>query len=315
MIDTNPTVSAEMAEELRQVIGPRSVLPQAALSTHTTFKVGGPADWLCLPETVSQLRDILSWINKVGTPWIVLGNGSNILFSDDGFRGVVIKIRGARPVDHTLWHLSHSGVQVRVGAGVGLARVASYCAEAGLTGMEWATGIPGVVGGAVRGNAGAHGWEMGDVINELEVLTSAGMLETLQRDSLSFRYRHSGLASDLLITGATLSLTEDDPSIIRRRIQEYTEQRKNTQPSADQSAGCMFKNPAGESAGRLIDIAGCKGVAVGGAMVSPLHGNFIVNRGGATSKDTLSLIDSIREKVRMETGVELELEVRVVGSI
>lgn len=314
MINTKPEITTEMTDELRSVLGPQRVLSEAALSRHATFKVGGPADVLCLPETVTQLRELLSWIKKVGTPWIVLGNGSNMLFSDDGYRGVVVKIRGARPVERTLWHLSHSGVQVHVGAGVGLARVASYCAAAGLTGMEWATGIPGVVGGAVRGNAGAHGWEMGDVIHELEVVTSAGILETRHRDTLSFRYRHSGLESDLLITAATLSLTEDDPNTIKRRIQEYTEQRKNTQPSADQSAGCMFKNPAGESAGRLIDIAGCKGVAVGGAVVSRLHGNFIVNQGGATSRDTLSLIDSVRDKVRKATGVELELEVRVVGS-
>ena len=181
--------------------------------------------------------------------------------------------------------------------------------------MEWATGIPGVVGGSIRVNAGAHGWEMGDVVESVEVVLPPGETVALSGQALGFSYRHTQLDPAALITRATFMMQPDDPDVIRTRIQEYTDYRKGTQPSTDQSAGCMFKNPPGDSAGRLIDISGCKGLQVGGAVVSELHANFIVNLDGrATASDTLGLIDQIRTRVYENTGVTLDLEVRVMKS-
>ncbi len=311
----SPDISCNAMDDLAGPLAPENVLRREPLSQHTTYRVGGPADVMCLPQTVSQLRHALAWAVNHGMPWMVLGNGSNVLFSDAGYRGMVIKIRGSRPAPGTLWYLNHDGHSLRVGAGVGLARVASYCASAGLTGMEWGAGIPGVLGGSIVGNAGAHGWEMGDLVVEVDLLNKDGVSESMPHGQVGFAYRHTELSTDYLITGATLAVKEDDPEDIRRRIQEYTEYRKRSQPSADQSAGCMFRNPAGDSAGRLIDLTGCKGLRKGGAMVSPLHGNFIVNSGGATAADTLALIETVRGKVGKATGIELALEVRLVEEL
>lgn len=285
------------------------------LARHSTFRIGGPADLLCVPETRKDLISIMRWVTEYEVPWVALGNGSNILFSDKGFRGVVIKIRGAGPVSGTLWDIERDGNRVHAGAGISLARLARFCAGVGLSGMEWGTGIPGVVGGSIRGNAGAHGWEMGDVVESVEAAMPSGEMVTLSGQALGFSYRHSQLDPAALITCATFVMQPGDPDVIRKRIQEYTDSRKRTQPSADQSAGCMFKNPPGDSAGRLIDISGCKGLQVGGAVVSELHANFIVNLDGqATASDTLNLIDQIRTRVHENTGVTLDLEVRVMKS-
>lgn len=284
------------------------------LDRHTTYRVGGAADAMCLPETRSELLGIVTAARVREVPWLVLGNGSNILFPDVGFRGLVIKIRGSTPVDGTLWHLKQDGDRLKAGAGVSLPRLAWSAAAKGLGGLEFCTGIPGVVGGSIRGNAGAHGSDLGGVLESIELIRPSGDIETVPACEAGFSYRESGIERDGIVTGAVFRLTPDEPEVVYERIRNYTEYRKRTQPSADQSAGCMFKNPEGGKAGKLIDAAGCKGLQVGGARVSDLHGNFIINQGGATASDALQLIDMVRDRVFERTGFALELEVRVMKS-
>ena len=284
------------------------------LDRHSTYRVGGPADVMCLPRTRSELLDVVTAANVRGIPWLVVGNGSNILFSDEGFRGLVIKIRGAVPVEGTLWHLAQEGECIRAGAGVSLPRLARSAAAAGLSGLEFCTGIPGVVGGSIRGNAGAHGSDLSAVVESVEMIRPSGDIVTLRASEAGFSYRGSGIESDGIVTGAVFRLTPDEPENVHERMRVYSEYRKRTQPSSDQSAGCMFRNPVGDKAGRLIDAAGCKGLQVGGSRVSEIHGNFVINQGGATASDALRLIDLVRERVFERTGVALELEVRVMKS-
>lgn len=284
------------------------------LDRHATYRVGGPVDVMCLPETRSELLEVVTAARVHEVPWLVLGNGSNILFSDDGFRGLVIKIRGSTPVDGTLWHLKLEDEYLRAGAGVSLPRLAWSAAASGLGGLEFCTGIPGVVGGSIRGNAGAHGSDLGEVLESVELIQPSGEIETIPASEAGFSYRASGIDPDGIVTGAVFRLTPDEPENVYERIRVFTEYRKGTQPSADQSAGCMFRNPEGGKAGRLIDAAGCKGLQIGGARVSDVHGNFVINQGGATASDALRLIDMVRERVFERTGVALELEVRIMKS-
>lgn len=284
------------------------------LDRHTTYRVGGPADAMCLPETRSELLEVVTAAHVREIPWLVLGNGSNVLFSDEGFRGLVIKIRGSAPAEGTLWHLKQEGEYIRAGAGVSLPRLAWSAAATGLSGLEFCTGIPGVVGGSIRGNAGAHGSDLSRVLESVELLQPPGNVVTIGASEAGFSYRESGIDRASIVTGAVFRLTSDEPENVYERIRDFSEYRKRTQPSSDQSAGCMFRNPPDDKAGRLIDAAGCKGLQVGGSRVSEVHGNFVINQGGATASDALRLIDMVRDRVFERTGVALELEVRVMKS-
>lgn len=304
----------EIFDILRGLVPADRLRRNEGLDRHTTYRVGGPADAMCLPETRSELLEVVTAAHVREIPWLVLGNGSNVLFSDEGFRGLVIKIRGSTPAEGTLWHLEQEGEYIRAGAGVSLPRLAWSAAAAGLSGLEFCTGIPGVVGGSIRGNAGAHGSDLSRVLESVELLQPSGSVVTIGVSEAGFSYRGSGIDRDSIVTGAVFRLTPDEPENVYERIRVFTEYRKRTQPSSDQSAGCMFKNPMGDKAGRLIDAAGCKGLQVGGSRVSDVHGNFVVNQGGATATDALRLIDLVRERVFERTGVALELEVRVMKS-
>lgn len=300
--------------DLERRLGADRTRRMEPLARHATFRIGGPADLMCLPQTVEEVVTVVHWLSEHGAPWIVIGNGSNILFPDTGFAGVVIKIRGNTIASGTLWSMTRTDDRIQVGAGVSLARLARFSADAGLAGVEFATGIPGVVGGSIRGNAGAHGSQIGDHVECVEAVVPPGEITRIPVQKIGFGYRCTRFDSTTVITAAAFRLSPDRPKDIRSRIREYTEYRKHTQPSADQSAGCMFKNPPGESAGRLIDLAGCKGLQAGGAMVSEQHANFIVNRGGATATEVRALIETIRERVFRTSGIELVTEVRLLAS-
>ncbi len=304
----------EIFDTLSELVPANRLRRNEALDRHTTYRVGGPADVMCLPETRSELLEVVTAAHVREIPWLVLGNGSNVLFADEGFRGLVIKIRGSTPVEGTLWHLKQEGEFIRAGAGVSLPRLAWSAAATGLSGLEFCTGIPGVVGGSIRGNAGAHGSDLGQVLESIELIRPSGDIVTIRASEAGFSYRKSDIDRDGIVTAAVFRLTPDEPENVYERIRDFTEYRKRTQPSSDQSAGCMFRNPVGDKAGRLIDAAGCKGLQVGGSRVSDLHGNFVVNQGGATASDALRLIDLVRERVFERTGVTLELEVRVMKS-
>jgi len=277
------------------------------LAPYTSFGIGGPADIMIVPEGVEDMQAALGCCRAEGIPYLVLGGGSNVLVRDGGFRGVVLRLDGA------FLQLTAEGRRVRAGAGVRLSRLVAFCSKLALSGIENLAGIPGTVGGGVKGNAGAFGGCIADHLAEVRLLTREGDQQTLSRDRLEFSYRHTALPEGCVVLEAAFDLEPGDPVHIRRRVSENLVQRNRGQPVEWRSAGSVFKNPPGDYAGRLVEKAGLKGTRIGGACISPKHGNFIINLGGATAGDVLALIDLMRHRVREEMHVELELEVQVVG--
>ena len=277
----------------------------APLGRLTWFRLGGRARYLFRPRDARELAAMVVRTREESVPLKVLGAGANVLVSDDGFEGVVVRLDhdAFRGVD---WHKP----AVNVGAGVDLMPFARGCSERGLSGLEGLAGIPSTVGGAVRMNAGGRYGEFGDVVREVELLCSDGHLETWSGAQLGFGYRTSAVKDEIVLS-ARLELAEDDPVRIGRRFDECFESKTRSQPLAERSAGCIFKNPQGQSAGALIDQAGLKGAKWGGARVSKRHANFIVAEEGATASDVIRLINLIRERVRKVFGTELQIEVEI----
>lgn len=242
-----------------------------------------------------------------GIPLKVLGDGANVLVSDDGFDGVVVRLD--QPAFRTV---RRAGTQIHVGAGVELMPFSRQCSEQGLSGLEGMAGIPASVGGAVRMNAGGRFGDFGDVVDQVEVVRTDGVTEYWDRDRIDFGYRSSAIR-DEIITAARLRLREDDPEQARARFHEYWRVKRESQPMSENSAGCIFKNPPGHSAGALIDRAGLKGTRLGGAHVSERHANFIVADRGSKTADVLRLIDLIRARVAAEFSTELQTEVDIWG--
>jgi UDP-N-acetylmuramate dehydrogenase len=239
----------------------------------------------------------------------VLGNGSNLLVSDEGYDGVVVRVGSA------FGFIEDAGPdRLRIGAGTLWSRVLLHVMREGVTGLEYGTGIPGTIGGAVATNAGTRGGDTAECLVDAEVVGRDGEPATMTNSDLEFRYRNAdGLPPGTVVTAVRFAIERTDPQEVTATIRRYQAERRRDQPEREPSAGCIFKNPPGGSAGRLIDLAGLKGMEEGGAVVSPAHGNFIINRGGATSADVMRLIERIRERIRAEHDVELELEVRTVG--
>lgn len=283
---------------------------------HTTLRIGGPATAFVTVFTQTQLRAILRRTESRREVWKVVGAGSNLLFSDQGFFGTVIRLAGdfARiegPVDLDREN-SPDRVLLRAGAAVPLNELIRRTEELSLGGLESLWGIPGTVGGAIRMNAGAFGQEFSEVVSEIEVMRPDGKVLILNRSDLSFGYRYSSLAPELIILSALLRLVPAERQTLRARIAECRELRQRTQPRGA-SAGCIFKNPEGDSAGRLIDEAGLKGKAIGKAVIATEHANFIVNQGGARCRDVYELIELVKLKVEERFGVLLEEEIEIVG--
>ncbi len=277
------------------------------LSRHTSLRVGGPADALVVPADLDDLRALLRFAHTAGIPTLVLGGGSNTLVRDGGFRGIAIVLgAGFTP-------LQAQGTAVRAGAAVRVSRLLAFACRMGLAGVECLTGIPGTVGGAIRGNAGTSAGWVGDRLADVGLVLADGTLARLPKAELGFAYRHAALPSGAVITEATFGLEPGDPAAIRRAVSKLLVARNQSQPVESRSAGCMFKNPPGDSAGRLVDVAGLKGLRAGDAVVSSKHANFIINQGRARAADVLGLVDVVRARVRERHGIELELEVNVVG--
>ena len=275
---------------------------------YTSFRIGGPADVLIEPYSVDDLREALKWAWGFGLPVFILGNGTNLLVADEGIRGAVIRI-GPR-----LSSLEFHGETVTAGAGISLPALARACTERGLAGLEWAVGIPGSLGGAITMNAGAYSCSIGDVFKEVEVFSLDGQRSTRTADEMHFAQRSSRLSQgDIVAFRATLALRPGNVEESLARMQEYMADRKVKQPLHMPSAGCIFQNPSGRGAGRYIDAAGLKGLRIGGAEISPVHANFIVNTGNATARDVLMLMSHVRRVVYEKFGVDLVPEVRVVG--
>ena len=295
----------DLAEELRATLRGK-VLSHEPMVLHTSFKIGGPADLLVIPEDVKDLKAALAFARSKGLPSWVMGSGSNTLVRDGGIRGMVI-------LPNAFQELTRVGTEVTAGAGVRVSRLLAFCCKQGLSGLEILSGVPGTVGGAVWGNAGAWGGSTSDHLARVQVVTDEGEELTLEREAIPFRYRFSGLPKGSVIVQATFALAPGDPTAIRQQISRWLVQRNTTQPVEFRSAGSIFKNPPRDYAGRLVEAAGVKGTRIGGAKISEKHGNFFVNLGDARAADVLALVALARERVRQTSGIDLELEIRVVG--
>ena len=298
----------DLYRELCAAAGTEAVLVNEPMSRHTTFRIGGPADYFVMPSENGQIRDVIRMCREQAVPYYVMGNGSNLLVGDRGFRGVIIQI------GRNMSRIDVSGTRIRVQAGALLSKVASAALEASLAGMEFASGIPGTLGGALRMNAGAYGGEMKDIVRGAEVLTAAGEIRQLLVDELGMGYRTSVIArNDYVALGAELSLEPGDPKEIRAKMEELKRRRIEKQPLEYGSAGSTFKRPEGHFAGKLIEEAGLRGYTVGGAQVSEKHCGFVINRGGATAADVMQLMRDVTERVKENSGVTLEPEVKRRG--
>lgn len=285
------------------------------LASYTTYRLGGPAAILFEPASASDLLNASHALGEVGVageevPLLVVGRGSNIVISDRGFKGLVIKM--GSPLS---WIAADQNPnRVGAGAATSMPLLANWAARRSLTGLEFTVGIPGSVGGGVRMNAGAHAGSIADTLIAAEVFTlGATQIEWRSAERLALDYRRSGLAPSEVVVSASFELASDDAGAIRDRMERYRKHRADTQPGALQNAGSTFKNPPGDSAGRLVDAAGLKGLSMGGARVSELHANFFIAGEGASAQDVFDLVHLVRRRVAETFGIELEPEVRFVG--
>ncbi len=295
-------------EELCSITGAKHVLQNEPMSGHTTFRIGGPADFFVMPSDTEEIRQIAALCRRESVPYYVVGNGSNLLVGDRGYRGVIVQ------VFKNMNHISVDNGKICAQAGALLSKVAAAAYEAGLTGLEFASGIPGTLGGAVRMNAGAYGGEMKQVLESAEVLTPEGEVLAIPEKEMKMGYRTSIVSRmDYIVLGATLALAPGDKQEIRARMDELKEKRVAKQPLEYGSAGSTFKRPEGYFAGKLIEDAGLRGFRVGNAQVSEKHCGFVINRGGATAAEVVELMDEVVRRVEETSGVRLEPEVKRIG--
>lgn len=287
---------------------PENVLLLEPMAAHTTFQVGGAADFFIKITSLQQLVKTIPYLNALGLEYFILGNGSNLLVSDNGYQGVILQI-GSSMSDITV-----EGTRIRAQAGASLAKLAKTAMEHGLTGLEFAAGIPGTVGGAVVMNAGAYGGEMEQVVTGVQVVAQDGNILELDHNGMEFSYRSSILKDrPFVVTEVTFVLKEGDQHSIQAKMEEYAQQRRSKQPLQYPSAGSTFKRPDGYYAGKLIMDAGLRGLRVGGAQVSEKHCGFIINDSHALASDIYELIQEVRERVYERFGVRLEPEVIMLG--
>jgi UDP-N-acetylmuramate dehydrogenase len=279
------------------------------LSLHTTMKIGGPADLFIEPSSLENIQKVMSFIKERQLPWRAIGRGSNLLVSDKGIEGVVIKLSSG------LDHLTINDSTITVGGGHSIVSLSTLISKKGLSGLEFASGIPGSVGGAVYMNAGAHGSDISKILTKAHILFEDGSIEWLSNEEMEFTYRTSVLQKKRpgIVLEAEFKLTKGDRAAIVSQMQKNKDYRKVTQPWNFPCAGSIFRNPLPNYAGKLIEDAGLKGFQIGGAKISEMHGNFIVNAGNATAKDVLDLIQYIKDKILNLYGINIETEVEIIG--
>lgn len=295
-------------ERLKGILPEDHIQTEEPMELHTTFRVGGPAQFFVTPETKEELKEIVRCCKEEEMPYYIIGNGSNLLVSDAGYRGVIIQ------VFKEMNKVTVRGDQILAQAGALLSAVAAEAARAQLTGFEFAAGIPGTLGGACRMNAGAYGGEMKDVLVEVHVLTQEGEFLTLTAEELDMGYRTSVIAQkQYIVLEALIGLAKGDPEEIRAKMDDLKNRRVTKQPLEYPSAGSTFKRPEGYFAGQLIEQAGLRGFQVGGAQVSEKHCGFVINKDHATAAEIYELMRQVSEKVEENSGVKLEPEVRRLG--
>jgi UDP-N-acetylmuramate dehydrogenase len=275
------------------------------LAKRTWYGLGGPADYFIRPKTIEQLKEVVKRCNENEIRIYVLGFGSNLLISDDGLRAAVIKLE-AEPFSQIKYHKQ----EVTAGAGAELSKLVLKCVEKGLSGVEALTGIPGSVGGAVKMNAGGNFGDFGSVVESVTLMDKDGKIFEKSKPELVFDYRQTNVSAKFILN-ARLKLNSADPEQIMRTVKEIWIHKKNSQPLNTKNSGCIFKNPQGASAGALIDRAGLKGLRIGGAVVSDKHANFIIAEEGCSSRDVTRLIEAVKQRVKEQFDVELELEIEI----
>lgn len=290
------------------------ILTGEALSAHTTFRIGGPAELMIKICSPSELSQILGLLEEDQICHMLVGNGSNLLFSDEGYEGVILILEG--DFLNIEWEDGTGGKGlIRAGGGIKLSRLSSFAADNSLTGLEFACGIPGTVGGGIYMNAGAYGGELKDSVQSVDLMKADGSgVMTLTGEEMKFGYRHSILQEkELIVLSAVFSLDKGNQEEIRETMSQLNRKRNSKQPVNYPSAGSTFKRPVGGYAAALIQESGLKGFSVGGAQVSEKHSGFVINTGGATCSDVLALMEKVRDKVLQDSGIRLEPEVRIIG--
>ena len=298
----------ETYDILKNIVSEQDILTKEYMKNHTSFKIGGSADFLVTPRTVDQIQNLIITLKKENIPVFIMGNGSNLLVSDKGIRGVVIKL------SKNFSSFSISGDEVTAQSGILLSTLSKSIVNESLSGFEFASGIPGTIGGAVTMNAGAYDSEMKNIVEEVVAMDMDGNIKTFTNQEMNFRYRKSRVTDEtLVVLEAKLKLEKANIEDIKAKIDDFTVRRTTKQPLTAYSAGSTFKRPEGYFAGKLIEDAGLKGIIMRNAAVSSLHSGFVINTGDATCENILELIEFIKLTVFSKFGVMLEEEVRVVG--
>ncbi len=302
------TIDDNFIKAMRMELPEEQVLTDESMARHTTFRIGGNADVFVLPASIEEFLAVLKLTKRYSVPLTVLGNGSNVLVRDGGIRGAVVSF--GKPFSY----IEMEGAHIKAGAGAMLGTVSLFAANHALSGLEFAVGIPGSLGGAVFMNAGAYDGEMSQVISEVTAVTPEGEIRRYRTKEMDFSYRHSVFQQNgHIICEIELTLRESKAAAIQEKMAEFTRRRMEKQPLDKPSAGSTFKRPPGFFAGTLIDEAGLKGFTVGGAQVSGKHAGFVINKGGATAADVLSLIEEIQRRIEEKNGIRLTPEIRIIG--
>ncbi len=281
------------------------------MSSHTTLRIGGLADMFAMPGDIRSLKNLLAAARGGNLPVMPLGGGSNLLVADSGIEGLVVSMLSLNYID--IFEERNDAVMLYVGAGTPLQKLINFVKDRGYKGIEGLAGIPGSVGGAIRGNAGSFGFEIGDVVKAATVIDKSGDVLTIEGNGLNFSYRSSSIRNGDIVVSATIMLEKDDVEGVSRRIRDFFQEKLNRQPISEHSAGCVFKNPPGDYAARLIDEAQCKGMRRGDIEVSAKHSNFFINTGNGKASDFMALMEDVREKVLKSFGIGLEPEIKIAG--
>ncbi len=282
------------------------------MSAHTSLKIGGPVEIMVFPDDPVSLKNVLLAAEREKIRLFVFGGGTNLLVEDKGVEGIAVSLKAFRDIEFTK-ETEDGNVVLYVGSGAPLAALLHFAQSNGYSGLESLAGIPGYIGGAVYMNAGSFGTEMKDVILSVALMNMQGEITILEKDKIGLSYRSSNIPESSFILGSNIILKRDNPEEVTRRSKEFLKKKRITQPLGESSAGCVFKNPEGDTAGRLIDAAGCKGIRIGDIEVSKVHANYFINKGRGTCRDFIELMETVKMKVKDYKGIELVPEIKIIG--